>query len=107
MPPADVAGRPLQCSVRALDWRSPSAWLHDDFDLAIAADCLYEQAAVEPLLAVAAAALRPGGLLLLAYKERGLVDFDVALAVATAARLSWETQAESGGIEVHTFAKEF
>ena len=96
------------CSARALDWRKRPSWLQDDFDLVIAADCLYEKEAVEPLMGVVAAALRPGGTLLLSYKERGLVDFDDALAHAADVRLSWVSQdSVSGEIEVHTFVRDY
>ena len=117
-----------QCTVRELDWRALPGWLRaESYDIAIACDVLYAQAAVEPLLGAAAWALRPGGTLLLSHAERGILDFDDVLSCAAARGLAWTSQSEQVGqdaaagreggessddpvndpVQVHTFVKEF
>ena len=100
-------------TVRSLDWSQPPDWVCEDIDLVIASDVIYEQAAIVPLIGVAAAALRPGGTLLLSHTERGIVSFDDALERADLEGLSWTAQTggsddgEIGSIAVHTFQKGF
>lgn len=59
--------------VRSLSWGEGAEWLVN-FDLVIAADVLYHEGVVGLFLGTAAAALRPGGMLLLAHKQRDLMD---------------------------------
>ena len=115
-----LVGDRHECTVRELDWRALPGWLRgESYDIAIACDVLYAQAAVEPLLGAAAWALRPGGVLLLSHAERGILDMDDVLTCAAARGLEWTSQSEQVGqggaasensnapIEVHTFVKEF
>ena len=99
-------------AVRALDWAVRPEWVREDVDLVIASDVIYDRAHIAPLLSIAAAALRPGGTLLLSHTERGIVPFDEALDHAEVEGLSWTAQTgggagEVGTIAVHTFTKEF
>jgi len=94
--------------VRAVRWGEPPAWLKG-FDVVLAADVLYEDGAAELLLATASAALRPGGVFLLALRERSNVDFAVELRHAAAQGLRLEAGAVpppySGLVEVFRFVK--
>ena len=86
-----------------------------EFDLVIASDVLYDRAAVEPFFGVVAAALKPGGTLLVSHTDRGIVSMDEAIQRAQVEfGLSWTAEAsggEGGGlgesIACHTFEKDF
>ena len=103
-------------AVRALDWAALPDWITGaEFDLVIASDVLYDCAAVEPFFGVVAAALKPGGTLLVSHTDRGIVSFDEAIQRAQVEfGLSWTAEAsggEGGGlgesIACHTFEKDF
>ena len=73
--------------VRALDWAALPNWITGaEFDLVIASDVLYDRAAVEPFFGVVAAALKPGGTLLVSHTDRGIVSMDEAIQRAQVAQ---------------------
>lgn len=107
-------GAPAAVAVRALDWSALPDWIDAEFDLVIASDVLYDRAAIEPFLGVVAAALKPGGTLLVSHTDRGIVSFDEAIQHAQLMSLSWTAEASGGkggglgeSIAVHTFEKDF
>lgn len=88
------------CAVttRALLWGEHAELLQefpDKFDLVLAADVIYEEAAVAPLIATVAAALRQGdpkAVFLLSFARRN-VSVERVLEAAAAAGLEWEADA--------------
>ena len=67
-----------------------------------------------PFFGVVAAALKPGGTLLVSHTDRGIVSMDEAIQHAQTLSLSWTAEASGGkggglgeSITCHTFEKEF
>lgn len=88
-------GNGCAVTTRRLLWGEHAELLRefpDTFDLVLAADVIYEEAAVAPLIATVAAALRkdaPDAVFLLSFARRN-VSVEKVLAAAAAAGLVWE-----------------
>ena len=63
---AEATGVASVCTSACLDWRDLEAWPVEAFDVALGADVIYEEEAVESLAKVLTRSLRPGGRFLLA-----------------------------------------
>lgn len=66
----NAARNALELDAELLDWRDPEMYPTRRFDVALAADALYEQRNVEPLLCCLAATLAPNGRALVADPGR-------------------------------------
>lgn len=64
-----VINKASTAQARKLSWTDRPPWLAD-FDFVLAADVLYAKDAAPAFFAAAAAALRPGGILVMAHKTR-------------------------------------
>lgn len=91
-------GNGCAVATRQLLWGEHAELLQefpDRFDVVIAADVIYEEAAVAPLIATVAATLRrdaPDAVFLLSFARRN-VSIERVLEAATAAGLAWEADA--------------
>lgn len=63
---AERSGVAAMCSGAVLDWHDLAAWPAAAFDVALAADVIYEPAACDGIASVLEHTLKPGGVLLLA-----------------------------------------
>lgn len=91
-------GNGCAVTTRQLLWGEHAELLQefpDKFDLVLAADVIYEEPAVAPLVATVASTLRrgdPEAVFLLSFARRN-VSIDRVLMAATAAGLEWEADA--------------
>lgn len=94
---ANAVGNGCAVTTRQLLWGEHAELLQefpDRFDLVLAADVIYEESAVAPLVATVAATLRrdPEAVFVLSFARRN-VSIDRVLEAATAEGLEWEADA--------------